>query len=136
MTRCACPGWKITAVPAYNLDKPYHPREAGGVGYLVTIDGFTYYHAGDTDHIPEMHRLSADVALLPVSGTYVMTAEEAVAAALVIKPAIAIPMHYGTLAGTPDDALKIRKSAAGKDSSGRLPQRIARGMPGNQQTSI
>ncbi|MDW7967473.1 MAG: MBL fold metallo-hydrolase, partial [Thermoanaerobaculum sp.] len=67
-------GVTVKAVPAYNLTKPFHPKDAGGLGFLFTVAGVTYYHAGDTDLIPEMADLAPDVALLPVSGTYVMTA--------------------------------------------------------------
>ena len=72
---CEVAGVQITAVPAYNTDKKFHPRETGKVGFVFTVAGVTYYHAGDTDHIPEMAGLAPDVALLPVSGTYVMTAQ-------------------------------------------------------------
>lgn len=96
-------GITIKAVPAYNVDKPYHPRRDGKVGYVVTVGGVTYYHAGDTDLIPEMAGLAPDVALLPVGGTYTMTAEEAARAARSIKPRVAVPMHYGTIVGADAD---------------------------------
>ena len=70
-------GLEIEAVPAYNTNKPFHPRENGWVGYVLTVKGRRIYFAGDTDRIPEMKEIKADIALLPVSGTYVMTAEEA-----------------------------------------------------------
>lgn len=73
-------------------------------GYIFTVDGQRIYIAGDTDYIPEMKDFKVDIALLPVSGTYVMTAEEAVDAALVMQPKLAIPMHYGSIVGTRDDA--------------------------------
>jgi L-ascorbate metabolism protein UlaG (beta-lactamase superfamily) len=95
-------GIDVEAVPAYNVNKfrnpgePFHPREAGHVGFVVTVDGKRIYHTGDTDFIPEMADLEdIDIALLPVSGIYVMTAEEAVEAAEAIQPEIAIPMHVG-----------------------------------------
>ena len=71
----------VEAVPAYNVNKfrspgqPFHPKSAGYNGYIITIGGERLYHAGDTDHIPEMAGYRCDVALLPVSGTYVMTAD-------------------------------------------------------------
>jgi len=106
---------KIEAVPAYNIDKQYHPKSADGVGYIITISGFRIYHAGDTDRIPEMKTFKdIDIALLPVSGKYVMTADEAVQAAYDIKPKIAIPMHYGTIIGSEQDALKFEKDLKGK----------------------
>ncbi len=76
------------------------------------MDGVRIYHAGDTDHIPEMAGLAPDVALLPVSGIYVMTVEEAVAAAAAIRPKVAIPMHVGEGIGTLDDAVRFKDQAA------------------------
>ncbi len=85
----------IEAVPAYNLTTSFHPRSKGYLGFIVTLEGQRLYHAGDTDFIPEMHDLRVDIALLPVSGLEVMTAQEAAQAALALKPKVAIPMHYG-----------------------------------------
>jgi L-ascorbate metabolism protein UlaG (beta-lactamase superfamily) len=103
-------GVTIEVVPAYNVNKPFHPREAGGVGYIVTtVEGMRIYHAGDTDWIPEMAQVKADVALLPVGGTYTMDAAEAAQAANQIKPKLAIPMHWGTLVGSRQDADKFRE---------------------------
>ncbi len=97
-------GLLIEAVPAYNTNKSFHPKENGWLGFIVTVDGINIYHAGDTDYIPEMKHFRADIALLPVSGTYVMTASEAVLAALDINPEIAIPMHYDSVVGSSNDA--------------------------------
>lgn len=97
----------VKAVPAYNTDKEFHPRSAGMVGYVVTVAGTTYYHAGDSDEIPEMAGLAPDVALLPVSGTYVMTAEQAARAARAIAPRVAVPMHYGAIVGDESDAQRF-----------------------------
>ena len=104
-------GVSIGAVAAYNTSKRdadgklFHAREAGGVGYDVNIRGERLYHAGDTDVIPEMDQVTGvDVALLPVSGTYVMTAEEAAEAARRIQPRLAVPMHWGEHLGTKQDA--------------------------------
>jgi L-ascorbate metabolism protein UlaG (beta-lactamase superfamily) len=88
-------GVTIEAVPAYNLETSYHPKSKGYLGFIATLAGVRVYHAGDTDFIPEMRRLKVDIALLPVSGLEVMTAEEAARAALALKPQVAIPMHYG-----------------------------------------
>jgi L-ascorbate metabolism protein UlaG (beta-lactamase superfamily) len=106
-------GISVKAVPAYNTNKQFHPKAAGMVGYVFTLAGTTYYHAGDTDNIPEMAGLAPDVALLPVSGTYVMTADEAAAAARAIKPKAAIPMHYGAIVGGADDAKRFAKLLEG-----------------------
>lgn len=102
-------GVEIEAVPAYNVNKfrapgvPFHPKQDEHVGFIVTVAGVRVYFAGDTDHTPEMAGFDCDIALLPVSGTYVMTAEEAVGAARAIKPQIAVPMHYGAGIGSGDD---------------------------------
>jgi len=113
-------GLTIETVPAYNIDKfrepgrVFHPREDDRVGYVITMDGARFYHAGDTDFIPEMRALDVDVAFLPVSGTYVMTAEQAAEAAVAMKTKYAIPMHIASIVGTLDDAQKF-KSLVGKD---------------------
>ena len=107
-------GVKIEAVPAYNLNKfrepgkVFHPKVDGKVGYVVTLDGVRFYHAGDSDATPEMKAIDVDVAFLPVSGTYVMTAEEAAEAAKAMKVKVAVPMHYGALVGTVEDAIRFR----------------------------
>lgn len=110
----------VRAVPAYNTNKfaepgkPFHPKQDGKVGYIVTTkSGVSIYHTGDSDLIPEMDDLQPDIALLPVSGTYVMTVDEAVEATKRIKPKIAIPMHYGTLVGSEDDAHRFKNSVKG-----------------------
>jgi L-ascorbate metabolism protein UlaG (beta-lactamase superfamily) len=111
--RLTAAGVAIEVVPAYNTNKKFHPKTAGLVGYIVTLNGKRIYHSGDTDLIPEMARIKADVALLPVSGTYVMTAAEAAEAANTIKPALAIPMHYGDaeVVGTRRDAEEFKRLA-------------------------
>lgn len=103
-------GIKVKGVASYNIGKPFHTKESAKLGYLVTVDGATIYHAGDTDFIPEMKAIKADIALLPVSGTYVMTAQEAAQAAITIAPGVAIPMHYGAgVIGTIDDAKEFQE---------------------------
>lgn len=99
---------KVQAVSSYNLNKEFHPKETKKLGFIVTIDGISIYHAGDTDYIPEMKDYACDIALLPVSGTYVMTADEAANAALTIRPRAAIPMHYGDIVGSNSDAERFR----------------------------
>jgi L-ascorbate metabolism protein UlaG (beta-lactamase superfamily) len=107
-------GIKIKAVPSYNTNKHFHPEQNGWVGYIFTVKGRRIYIAGDTDYIPEMKNFGVDIALLPVSGTYVMTAEEAVKAALDLKPKVAIPMHYGSIVGSKDDAGRFSAGLKGK----------------------
>lgn len=103
-------GIKVEIVPAYNVGKDFHPREFGGVGYVVTMpEGLRVYHAGDTDLIPEMQHIAVDVALLPVGGTHTMDASQAAQAANLIRPRLAIPMHWGTIVGSRQDAEKFRE---------------------------
>ncbi|MDY6839458.1 MAG: MBL fold metallo-hydrolase [Thermodesulfobacteriota bacterium] len=106
-------GIPIEAVPAYNTNKAFHPKENGWLGFILTVDGVRIYHAGDTDDIPEMASFQVDIALLPVSGTYVMTAEEAVEATKKIKPKVVIPMHYGAIVGSTDDAQRFAEALRG-----------------------
>jgi L-ascorbate metabolism protein UlaG (beta-lactamase superfamily) len=105
------PGVEVAAVAAYNTSKRdadgnlFHPREAGWLGYDLSVRGERVYHSGDTDVIPEMDTVAGvDVALLPVSGVYVMTAGEAAEAARRIGPGVAVPMHWGEHIGTREDA--------------------------------
>ncbi|MDR1045801.1 MAG: MBL fold metallo-hydrolase [Candidatus Adiutrix sp.] len=107
-------GVGVRAVPAYNLDKDFHPRARNNLGFIVNLDGLSVYHAGDSDFIPEMKDIRVQVALLPVSGTYVMTWEEAVQAALAIGPELAIPMHYGKIVGDPAMAEKFAARLKGR----------------------
>jgi len=112
------PGVEVAAVAAYNTSKrnedgnPFHARDAGGVGFDLNVRGERLYHAGDTDVIPEMDLVvGVDVALLPVSGTYVMTPSEAAEAARRIQPAVAVPMHWGEHIGTREDAEEFAERA-------------------------
>jgi L-ascorbate metabolism protein UlaG (beta-lactamase superfamily) len=111
---------KVTAVPAYNVNKfrvadiPFHPKENEWLGFLVEIAGVVFYFSGDVDVMPEMSTFGKiDVAFLPVSGTYVMTAEEASEAAKLLKPQVAIPMHYGSIVGDQNDAEKFKSLLEG-----------------------
>jgi L-ascorbate metabolism protein UlaG (beta-lactamase superfamily) len=105
---------EIQAVPAYNVNKfrepgqVFHPKKDKMVGYVFQMDGTRVYFAGDTDFIPEMKSITCDIALLPISGTYVMTAEEAAEAVSAIKPKIVVPMHYAAIVGTEGDAQRFK----------------------------
>jgi L-ascorbate metabolism protein UlaG (beta-lactamase superfamily) len=105
-------GVPVEVVPAYNL-KPdrqgFHPNAYGGVGYIVTLYGKRIYHAGDTDAIPEMKGIECDVMLVPVSGTYVCTCDEAAEAVALVNPKLAIPMHWDTIVGTWEDANSFKQ---------------------------
>ncbi len=94
----------IQTVPAYNINKPFHPKIMQGLGFIIETSFGKVYHCGDTDLIPEMKNIKSDIALLAVSGTYVMTAKEAAESAKIINPKVAIPMHYGDIVGSLKDA--------------------------------
>ena len=100
-------GLKFKTTYSYNLEKQFHPKENGWVGYLIELDGKTYYIAGDTDVIPEMSKIECDVAFLPIGGTYTMNVEEAVEAVKMIKSDVIIPTHYGKIVGEKEDGDKI-----------------------------
>ena len=105
-------GIKINAVPAYNINKNFHPR-GFGVGYIIDINGFRIYHAGDTDRIPEMKNFKVDLALLPIGGTYTMDEKEAAKAVEDMKPKYVIPMHYNWLEGLEKDPRDFEKLVKG-----------------------
>jgi L-ascorbate metabolism protein UlaG (beta-lactamase superfamily) len=99
---------KIETVPAYNVDKDFHPKNDKKIGFIVEFGNDRLYHTGDSDIIPEMKDTKPSIVLIPVSGTYVMTAEEASQAVNeLINPKIAIPMHYGTIVGNKQDAIRF-----------------------------
>ena len=102
-------GIQIQAVPAYNRLKPFHPKRNGWIGYNVLMDGVRYYVAGDTDAVRELSSVECDVAMVPVGGTYTMTAKEAAKLINEIRPQVAIPTHYGSIVGKPEDGDVFRK---------------------------
>jgi L-ascorbate metabolism protein UlaG (beta-lactamase superfamily) len=107
-------GVKVSVFPAYNIDKSFHSKDEGLVGYVIKVDDCVVYHAGDTDFIPEMEKLTGFngekfVCLLPVGGRFTMDAHEAYEAVKLIKPGIAIPMHWGTIVGTKEDAEEFKE---------------------------
>jgi len=98
----------VEAVPAYNVNKDFHPKDDKKIGFIIKFGNDRIYHTGDSDIIPEMKDTNPTIVLIPVSGTYVMTAEEASKAVNeLINPKIAIPMHYGTIVGNKEDAIRF-----------------------------
>ena len=95
---------RFTAVCAYNKLKPFHPKRNEWVGYVVSLDDTTYYVAGDTDAVKELESIRCDVALVPIGGKYTMNAAQAASLVNYIKPRAAIPTHYGSVVGSPEDA--------------------------------
>ena len=98
-------GIKFETIPAYNTNKTFHPKKNGWVGYIIIINGIRYYIAGDTDITEENKKVKCDVAFVPVGGTYTMDFKEAANLINEIKPKIAIPIHYGSVVGTEQDAI-------------------------------
>jgi L-ascorbate metabolism protein UlaG (beta-lactamase superfamily) len=91
--------FEITAVPAYNIARPFHPKSSNWVGYVIVADGLRIYHAGDTDNIPEMTGLAPDICFLPVGGLFTMSCKKAAAAAAALESGLSIPIHYNALVG-------------------------------------
>ena len=95
---------EFETIPAYNLLKPFHPKSAGWVGYILKINGKRIYIAGDTDATKEAKAVECDIALVPIGGTYTMDAKQAAELVNVIRPKVAVPVHYGSIVGKPEDA--------------------------------
>ena len=102
-------GIKFETISAYNTNKTFHPKENGWVGYIIEIKGVRYYIAGDTDITEENRRVKYDVAFVPVGGTYTMDFKEAAQLINEIQPKIAVPIHYGSVVGTKQDAINFIK---------------------------
>ncbi len=96
---------KFESIPAYNINKKFHPKDNNWVGYIIEIDTIKYYIAGDTDITTDNKNVNCDVAFVPVGGTFTMDYKEAANLINQIKPQIAVPIHYGSLVGTNQDAL-------------------------------
>ncbi|MBI3291667.1 MAG: MBL fold metallo-hydrolase [Elusimicrobia bacterium] len=107
-------GVKVSVVPAYNPRKEYHPKHKEWVGYVLEVEGVRYYHAGDTDVIPDMQQIKTDVAFLPTGGTYTMDGKEARKAVEMIQPQLAIPIHWGDIVGSYQDAQDLVEPFPGR----------------------
>ena len=102
-------GLELETVASYNVGKAFHPKAAGWVGYIINADGKLVYVAGDTDATHEAKNVKCDVAMVPIGGTYTMDAKEAAEFVNIIKPSVAIPVHYGKVVGSPDDGKTFAK---------------------------
>ena len=108
-------GVRLSTVRAYNTREEaleFHPRAKDWVGYVLELGGSSYYHAGDTDHAPELDEVRADVAFLPIGGHFTMGWREAAGLAKAIEPSLAVPIHYGFVICSPTDGLRFREAAA------------------------
>ncbi|HEX7714963.1 MAG TPA: MBL fold metallo-hydrolase [Bacillota bacterium] len=97
--------FRVTGIPAYNINKNFHPQVQYWLGYLIEVDGVRIFHAGDSDNIPEWKGMKPDIALLPVGGTYTMDVAEAAKAVAALGAELAIPMHYGSIVGVKEDGV-------------------------------
>lgn len=118
---------KVLSVPAYNTDKSFHPKSEAWFGYVIKIGEVIIYHAGDTDFIPEMQKLTGYkrngnefIALLPIGGRFTMDVDEAVEAAKVIKPSLAVPIHYGAIIGSRNDAEEFVKQCKSQGINSKI----------------
>lgn len=100
---------KFSTIPAYNIDKQFHPRKNNWVGYLIELEEITYYIAGDTDITEDNKKIKCDVAFVPIGGTFTMNYQEASELINTIKPKIVVPIHYGSIVGTKEDAINFKK---------------------------
>ena len=100
---------KFSTIPAYNVNKQFHPRKNNWVGYLIELEGITYYIAGDTDITEDNKKIKCDVAFVPIGGTFTMNYQEASELINTIKPKIVVPIHYGSIVGTKEDAINFKK---------------------------
>ena len=108
-------GVRFTTVPAYNTREEaldFHPKANRWVGYVLGLGDHTYYHAGDTDHAPELDGVRTDVAFVPIGGHYTMDAAAAAGLVKAIGPQVAVPMHYGFVVGSPSEGERFRDAAA------------------------
>lgn len=105
--RLQFPTFSVTTVASYNTNKSFHPKSNGWVGYLFAFDSETIYVAGDTDITPEAKNVRCDIAMIPIGGTFTMTPEEAAELINIIRPRYAIPTHYGSIVGAPEDGKRF-----------------------------
>lgn len=102
-------GINVETIPSYNINKPYHPKENNWVGYILNNEGKRIYIPGDTDITEENMKIQCDILFVPIGGTYTMNYEEGAKLTNIIKPKVAIPVHYGEIVGRKEDAKEFKK---------------------------
>lgn len=102
-------GVPVEVVRAYNISKAFHPMANGWVGYVVNVSGCRVYVCGDTDDTPEARAVKCDVVCVPIGGTYTMDSRQASELVNALAPKAAIPIHYGTIVGSPTVADSFEK---------------------------
>lgn len=100
----------VRTVPAYNLNKTFHPKENNWLGYIITYNNVSYYIAGDTDKTTENEKIKCDIAFIPIGGHFTMNVNEAAALIRIINPKIVIPIHYGSIIGDVEDGKRLKES--------------------------
>lgn len=105
-------GFAVEAVPAYNIGKQFHTKDKGWLGYVVTAADKRVYVCGDTDNTPEARAVKCDIVFIPIGGKFTMDAKEGAALANALAPVTAVPVHYGSVAGTPADADVFAKNVS------------------------
>ena len=108
-------GIEFSTTYAYNVNKPFHKKENNWVGFIINLDGVKYFIAGDTDNIKELQNIEADIAFLPVGGTYTMDYMEAANLCNSLNVKIVIPTHYGAVAGSKEDGRKFKELVEDKE---------------------
>ena len=98
----------IKSIPAYNIEKTFHPRQNNWLGYIIEFNNVSYYVAGDTDKTKETENVKCDIALIPIGGTYTMDVKEASELVKTIKPKVVIPTHYGSIVGEINDGKRLK----------------------------
>lgn len=100
----------IKAVPAYSPSSFEHPLKDGGLGFVISMNFYDIYYAGDTQITPDMERIHPDVAILPIDGSGTLSLEDAVVAVEMMRPRWVIPSNWGKQIGgaTPLDVLRFR----------------------------
>ena len=108
-------GINIKTIPAYNIEKPFHPITNNWLGYIITYNNITYYIAGDTDKTKESENVKCDIALIPIGGYYTMNVNEASELVKIINPSIVIPTHYGSIVGSINDGKLLEQQLSNTD---------------------
>ena len=84
----------IKAIPAYSPEGTQHPKEAGGLGFIISINLYDIYYAGDTKIIPEMERIQPDIAILAIDNNDTLNVKEAAKVVETLKPRWIIPSKW------------------------------------------
>ena len=105
----------IKTIPAYNLTKPFHPRENNWLSYIIKVNNITYYVAGDTDKTEENSQVKCDIAFIPIGGKFTMGVAEATELIKIMNPSIVIPIHYGSIIGDKEDGKRLKDNLINTD---------------------